>query len=749
MQNRILNSLSIGKKIVIGIGSILILFVLMSAISLSSFSRLQNDYGEIDRNRELTTIIFTIEKNISEIQREASVYSQTGKISSITRMNDLFNEVKSLLQSMDDDHFNGSEKKRYIDSIKVVISDYGSNIKNLKDRYETRQRILRDELPSQKSRGYQFLQYQVETAKINRVRTLYQKMMQLWLESYLAMNSFILERKFSYKQQVQKQLIEVQKINNKLLNEKLINSRVYDEFGGYVNEYRRTFEKAVQANRVYLSLVNVVMAGSSLELSTLAEKIKETQVKDFRNLVKKADYQSKTNFKIVLVILLGIILLFFAQFLFFKHNIADSIIMLTNTFNSYIKGDFSQKVPDLERKDEIGDLARAANQFRILNEDLKKANAIAEEAYRIKSDFLANMSHEIRTPMNGIIGMISVLKETELNEEQVQMLEMISISGNGLLTVLNDILDLSKVESGKFLLESKAFDLEKALENLNFLFKTVAVEKGIEFKIEINFNNSPKVFIGDVTRLKQILINLCSNAIKFTDKGGVLLKVDITPSFNKYRLRFSVEDTGIGIEKENIDKLFRAFTQADASITRKFGGTGLGLTISSKLAKCMGSEINIESRIGEGSTFWFTVNLEAGELEVEHSSFEINEEVKSTKILVVEDNQMNYFVIKKMLNKLGHDFDYAKNGLEAVEKANQQDFDYIFMDMQMPVMDGIEATKKIREFDKEVKIVALTANVLEQDRKLCYEVGMDDFLTKPIKLGELSKFLASKSQKLA
>ncbi len=745
-------SLSIGNKVVIGISSILVLFLVMSAIFVSSLDRLRDDYLEVDVNRELTTTIFTIEKNISEIQREALVYSQTGKASSINRMDSIFKEVLEQINRLDDNTSvleQEREKKKLIESLKNVIADYGVNIKNLKNRYEILQKILKEDLPHQKDLGYQFLQYHVETAKTNKERALYQKMMQLWLESYLAINSFIIERRFTLKQQVQKQIIEIQKLNNLLLSQKLIKDNYHEEFSSTINEYRKTFEKAVQANRIYLSLVNVVMAGASLELSTLAEKIKQSQVRDFKNFIKRAEHESQNNLKVVIVVFVGILLLFFAQVLFFKRNIADAIVILTETFNSYLKGDFSKKVPDLDRRDEIGALSRAANEFRMLNENLKKANSVAEEAYRIKSDFLANMSHEIRTPMNGIIGMISVLQETDLSSEQKEMLKMISISGNGLLTVLNDILDLSKVESGKFELESHPFDLEKALVNLEFLFHSVAVEKGIEFQVICDFKDLPKVYIGDVTRLKQILINLCSNAIKFTEEGKVSLKVEITTHLKRYKVLFLVEDTGIGIESENLDKLFRAFTQADTSITRKFGGTGLGLAISSKLAQCMNSEINVESSLGVGSCFWFSVFLEEGEIVESESNILTSAEAKDAKVLVVEDNQMNYFVIKKMLDKLGHNFVYARNGLEAVEKASKQEFDIIFLDMQMPVMDGIEATKKIREFDTEVKIVALTANVLEQDRKLCYEVGMDDFLTKPIKLGELSKFLASNSKKLA
>lgn len=745
-------SLSIGNKVVIGISSILILFLVMSAIFVSSLNRLRNDYLEIDVNRELTTTIFTIEENISDIQKEALVYSQTGKTSSIKRMDSTFKEVQEQIDKLDKSTsaMDGErERKKLIESLKNVIADYGVNIKNLKNRYEIRQKILEEKLPHQKDLGYQFLQYHVETAKSNRERALYQEMMQLWLESYLAMNSFIIERRFALKQQVQKQIIEIQKINNRLLREKLINEKFYEEFSVNINEYRKTFEKAVQANRIYLSLVNVVMAGASLELSTLAEQIKQNQVKDFKEFVQRADHESQNNLKVVIIVFVGILFLFFAQVLFFKRNIADAIVSLTDTFNSYLNGDFSKKVPDLDRQDEIGDLSRAANEFRMLNENLKKANAEAEEAYRIKSDFLANMSHEIRTPMNGIIGMISVLQETELSKDQKEMLRMISISGNGLLTVLNDILDLSKVESGKFILEKNPFDLGKALENLEFLFNSVAAEKGIEFKVKCDFNDVPKVFVGDVTRLKQILINLCSNAIKFTEEGGVFLKVEITAHLNRYKILFLVEDSGIGISSESLDKLFRAFTQADTSITRRFGGTGLGLAISSKLAQCMNSEINVESTPGVGSCFWFNVFLEEGEIIEPDSKIISATKSKDARVLVVEDNQMNYFVIKKMLDKLGHNFVYAKNGLEAVKAAKKQKFDIILMDMQMPVMDGIEATKKIREFDKEVKIVALTANVLEQDRKLCYEVGMDDFLTKPIKLGELSKFLDLNIQKLA
>jgi len=389
---------------------------------------------------------------------------------------------------------------------------------------------------------------------------------------------------------------------------------------------------------------------------------------------------------------------------------------------------------------------------KLAEDELKFAMIRAEDATKAKSRFLANMSHEIRTPLNHIVGMAEILKSTKLLPEQIDNLDIINTSANNLLSIINDILDFSKIEAGKMEISNEKFDLHKVVNDIVKLIKFKTDEKRIKLDINID-SDVPLTVIGDAVRLNQILLNLTNNSVKFTEKGSIALTVKkISDNQNKLTLLFKVSDTGIGISPQMQEILFHEFTQEFSSNTRKYGGTGLGLAISKRLTEMMGGEIGVKSEIDKGSEFWFTVNfIKYFPKEIEENPMLVeavdHEKKSGLKLLLAEDNLINQRIAKIAIEKLGHSVEIADNGKIAFEKYKQNDFDMILMDIQMPEMDGISATKAIREYEREhpekkyIKIIAMTANVMKEDQELYIQTEMDNFISKPFKQEELGKIL--------
>jgi signal transduction histidine kinase/CheY-like chemotaxis protein len=379
-------------------------------------------------------------------------------------------------------------------------------------------------------------------------------------------------------------------------------------------------------------------------------------------------------------------------------------------------------------------------QQQLVRRDLRAANEAALAGTRAKSLFLANMSHEIRTPMNGVIGMADLALRTELTAEQRDYLSKIDYSAKSLLSVINDILDFSKIEAGRLELEEVRFEVASVMENIGGISALRAAEKGLRFEIRAG-ESVPGVLVGDAPRYGQVLLNLVSNGIKFTDAGSVLVTIEATPlTGDRVELTTTVRDTGMGMDDEAQSRLFQPFMQGDNSITRRFGGTGLGLTISKVLTERLGGRISFVSIPGAGSTFTFTsiftVATDARGTKREPDAASEAVEYAGAHVLVAEDNQINLQIIERILRRYGITIEPALNGREAVEKALAPGahYDAVLMDVQMPEMDGMEATRLIRRTldAAHLPIIAMTAHAMEADRRLCLEAGMNDHLPKPL-----------------
>ncbi|HTA71267.1 MAG TPA: ATP-binding protein [Bryobacteraceae bacterium] len=427
------------------------------------------------------------------------------------------------------------------------------------------------------------------------------------------------------------------------------------------------------------------------------------------------------------------------------------------------------------RKNDEKRLQEYAQELERKNEELESALVTAREATQLKSRFLANMSHEIRTPMNGVLGMTDFLLGTSLTAEQQEFAGSIKKSADALLTLINDILDLSRIEAGKLRLDRIPFSLAATVEESSSLFALQARTKGLDFSIAVS-GDLPDMLVGDAGRIRQVLTNLIGNAVKFTDSGRIDVEAEmVRPTEDGFLIRFSVRDTGIGIPPEQQSRLFESFTQGDGSSTRKYGGTGLGLSISKQLVELMDGELGVESRPGEGSRFWFTASFgkaavvapaapprrpipvpvpapavplspvapklpipspKPGTVPPQKS----NGSPRKLWVLLAEDNEINQRIALRLLEKLGLGADAVDNGRAAVEALAQKNYDMVLMDCMMPEMDGFEATAVIRNRERgkgHIPICALTANAMEGDREKCLAAGMDDYISKPVGLDKL------------
>ena len=463
--------------------------------------------------------------------------------------------------------------------------------------------------------------------------------------------------------------------------------------------------------------------------------------------------------------------LFILFYLLFDFYFLAKVRQLLSYSTEIYKGD-----SDFRRSDRtffgMGDLGRLGRRIHKISSkwvfeesdfsnshlNLLQEKELADEESKRNASFLANMSHEIRTPINGILGMASLLSYTQLDKNQVDLLSKITSCGEGLLTIVNDVLDISKFEAGKMSLEKEPFKVSDCIDSAVLLIEKRAADKGIPIVIEVD-PDVPEFLVGDVTRIRQVMVNLLGNAVKFTDSGAIEVSVkgrELEKS--RYKFYVAVKDQGVGITQKNQLTIFDSYTQADATVTRRYGGTGLGLSITKNLVEAMNGDIGLHSELGQGSTFFFHIELEVykgasiamveeegqGATEEGGEVTEANQLISlapRVRVLVAEDNEVNQIVIGKFLDRLGFSYTIVENGLEAIRKCEENEYDLIFMDMKMPVLDGIEATRKLREKGVTCSVIAMTANIMDKDKKTCFDAGMDEFIGKPVRFKELESLM--------
>lgn len=476
-------------------------------------------------------------------------------------------------------------------------------------------------------------------------------------------------------------------------------------------------------------------------------------VYDFSNLTESVAQQSNLLLSKIIAALVTFILLAGVAVYYI---VLRPITKLTKASNSLAEGRYDAELPKAQN-DEVGMLVHSFEQMRdnIKNTqgELIVSKEKAESANKAKSEFLANMSHELRTPMNGVLGLTEMILDSPLNAEQLDNARTIYKSGHNLLSILNDILDISKIEAGELEIEKVPFDLTTAIREVIQLFVPEAARKQLELLEEKA--DIPSVVYGDVTKIQQVLRNLINNAIKFTESGSITVIAKTTNFDDKDYLYFAVKDSGIGIAQDKLEGIFEKFSQADASVTRKFGGTGLGLAICQQLTLLMGGKIGVESEQGKGSKFWFAIPVELPAANAKpvnlYAENETSDEYivfSDVNVLVVDDHPVNRMFAEKLLKKLGFSHIHmAENGKEALAAHERENYDIILMDCQMPELDGYQATTILRQLEKDtnvsrVPVIALTANAMVGDREKCLKAGMDDYLSKPLKTDKLLKIMS-------
>lgn len=774
LLDKLFSRLSISQRILLGFVILLFISFSLLAMSIYGLKKSHQRFIHFSNVSEDTNLMLQIDNNIAEMQREIVVFSNAEKNSTSAPLTELHNALLSDIRKLvENNSFSDGADIEQLLQMQRGVESFSEKIINLENQRDYRDSLVDGELVAHYQR--------INEALLERLAQVGGKEREILLRvqfNILRSEVFVSRYFSSHDIQLRKQvLLHLQEA-----------VKVLDGLGGgregialrlknALASIKLLLNKAVQADRNYLFLVNVVIAGESYELRVLSEHLKAAALEDQQRVFAISDRQINIYQRVLFVSSVLAILLVIGVAVLTGKRISRPIESITATFARLAKGEHLSEIPGMNRLDEIGSLAQAANVFRETNartqallekselltlelkqreHSLELAVEEARQASLAKSQFLANMSHELRTPMNAVLGMLSLLRKTPLDQVQLDYAVKTDSAARSLLALLNDILDISKAEAGRMQLDPHPFDLRKILDELNLILANNLVAKPVRLLIEVAAD-VPERFIGDALRLKQVLINLGGNAIKFTDQGQVTIRVaSMGASAQGVMLRFSVQDSGIGIAPENQSKIFQGFTQAESSTTRRFGGTGLGLAISQHLVGMMGGSIELNSEVGEGSCFYFSIILPEDTSKAFTSLSALaavavqpqTKRLAGVRILLAEDNLINQQVASELLSSEGAVVEIAHNGQEALDLLQAKgvdNFDVVLMDIQMPVMDGYTATDKLRnEFGwHALPIVAMTANVMPSDREACLAAGMNAHVGKPFDLDDLVVLLLS------
>ena len=558
-----------------------------------------------------------------------------------------------------------------------------------------------------------------------------------------------LKKTIQIKEEILNNLYHIKKIQNKIsINKEIELFQKYFKYNYYITQ------SIIQENKSFEDNDFLKIRKLFKRVENIFEAQQKSSSQNFLNSLNQVSIDANDFFKFTFISAIISLFIIATLTLYFYFSIKRRFAKVTSALKNLQteKPNFNRKMI-VEHNDEIGKLVEGFNnlqdKFKRHNDKLYKMKKRAEKTSKLKSEFLANMSHEIRTPMNGIIGMCYLVLKSNLDDKQREYIEKIDNSAKMLLSIINDILDVSKMESEKLLIDKHNFNIYKMLKSSIDLVRFTAKEKGLKIKIDYP-KDAPKRLYGDSLRISQVITNLLSNAVKFTQKGEISIYIQ---KINNKSFRFEIKDTGIGLTPKEQEKLFKPFSQADGSTTRNYGGTGLGLTISKKLIELMNGKIWVESIPNVGSSFIFEIELKEVKETKEHiEDYSYTQQrplllekninlLKKTEILLVEDNPINQEIIKGLLENSNLKLDIANNGKEGIEFFEKKDYALILMDIQMPVMDGYEASIIIRQKNKDIPIIALSANAMKEDMQKSKAHGMNTHLNKPINVENLYKVL--------